>query len=129
MNAKMKKELLNDIVTGLAVAACFAAIIPADAFAQLTSVANQASSNIMVPIVKFASYASYGMGTVGVVAGISDAKKHSENPSGNPLGKALGKLGAGGAFLAAPGVAGMLSTTSSSTGLTGTATFNTIGGL
>ena len=44
MNTKMKKELINDVLTGLVVAAAFAAVIPADALAQLSTAAGNAQA-------------------------------------------------------------------------------------
>ena len=124
-----KRELLNEVVSGLMVAAAFAVVVPADALAQnLAAVGTSASAQIMVPFVEFTSYIAYGLGTVMTVAGIANCKKHADNPSSNPLAPALGKLGAGAAFLAAPTVAGMLAGTSSATSISGTATFATIGG-
>ena len=126
---KAKQQLINDVLTGLLVAATFAVAAPVDVLAQnLAAVGSGASTNIMKPIVEFASYAAYGLGTVSMVAGIAAAKKHSETPQSNPLGPALGKLGAGAAFLVAPQVAGMLAGTATSTGLAGTSSFTTIGG-
>ena len=127
---KAKQQLINDVLTGLLVAATFAVAAPVDVLAQnLAAVGSGASTNIMKPIVEFASYAAYGLGTVSMVAGIAAAKKHSETPQNNPLGPALGKMGAGAAFLVAPSVAGMLAGTASATGVGSTsATFTTIGG-
>jgi hypothetical protein len=62
------------------------------------------------------------------VAGIAGCKRHSDSPTNNPLALALGRLGAGAAFLAAPTVAGMLAGTSTNTSVTGSATYNGIGG-
>lgn len=120
---------MNDVVTGVLVAAAFAIVVPADAFAQLSTVASSAQTSIMNPVVRIVSYVSYGLGTVMTVAGIANAKKHADNPSSNPLGPALGRLGAGAAFLAAPGVAGMLLATGNASGLTGNAGFTAIGGV
>ncbi|MDR3423519.1 MAG: hypothetical protein P4M13_00360 [Alphaproteobacteria bacterium] len=125
MNTRMKQELLNDVLTGLAVAATFAAVVPCDAFAQLSSAVTGVSSDVMLPAMTVVSYISYGLGTVLTVAGIAGAKKHADNPGSNPLNPALGKLGAGAAFLAAPYVIGMMGSTGSqvfSTAGTGTVT-------
>jgi len=128
MNKMMKKELINDVLTGLLVAAAFAAVVPVDALAQnLAAVGSSAQKNVALPFVQFVSYISYGLGTVMTVAGIANAKKHADNPSSNPLGPALGKLGAGAAFLAAPSVAGMLMNTATTTGISGNATYGQIG--
>ena len=129
MKSLMKSQLIEDVLTGLLVAATFSLGMPTHSFAQdLQTMGTNASSAIMAPIVEFASYAAYGLGTVSMVAGIAAAKKHSETPQSNPLGPALGKLGAGAAFLVAPQVAGMLAGTATSTGLAGTLSFTTIGG-
>ena len=130
MKSLMKSQLIEDVLTGLLVAATFSLGMPTHSFAQdLQTMGTNASSAIMAPIVEFASYAAYGLGTVSMVAGIAAAKKHSETPQNNPLGPALGKMGAGAAFLVAPSVAGMLAGTASATGVGSTsATFTTIGG-
>ncbi|MDE1901647.1 MAG: hypothetical protein KGI37_08400 [Alphaproteobacteria bacterium] len=127
----MKQELLNDVLTGLMIAATFTAIVPADALAQnLAAVGSAAQNGVMDPFVKFASYASYALGTVMVVVGISDAKKHADNPGQNKLGPALGKLAAGGAFLAAPAVASTMTGTLNNVSVTGGgASFTNIGGM
>jgi hypothetical protein len=124
-----KQELINDVLTGLLVAAAFTAVIPVDVLAQnLADAGNAADKAIMTPFVQFTSYIAYGIGTVMTVAGIAGCKKHSDSPTNNPLAPALGRLGAGAAFLSAPAVAGMLAGTSLSTGGSGIATFNGIGG-
>ena len=124
-----KQQLINEILTGLLVAAAFAAVIPGDALAQnLSAVGTAASTSIMKPFVEITSYISYGIGTVMTVAGIAGCKKHSDSPTNNPLAPALGRLGAGAAFLAAPTVAGMLAGTSANTSVSGVATYSGIGG-
>ena len=115
MNSKMKKELLNDVFTGFAVAAAFAAVAPGQALAQLNTFVSSAGTNVISPAMQAVAYISYALGAVLVVSGIAGAKKHSDNPSGNPLGPAIGKLGAGAAFLAAPGVVKVMQATGSAT--------------
>ena len=118
MTSKMKRQLFNDVVTGLAVAALFAMVAPGTAFAQgstLNEAVKAAQNTIAVPFATTVSYISYIMGSVMMVAGISGLKKHAEDPGQNPLNKPLGKVGAGAAFLAAPYVAGMLLETSKET--------------
>jgi ABC-type transport system involved in cytochrome c biogenesis permease subunit len=115
MNTKMKKELLKDVVTGLAVAATFASVVPADALAQLATSVGAAEGSIGTPFLTIVSYIAYGLGTVMTVAGIANAKKHADNPGSNPLGPALGRLGAGAAFLAAPSLIGMIGQTGEET--------------
>ncbi len=115
MNAKMKKQLISDVLTGLAVAAVFTAVVPADALAQLATATDRAEDSVAAPFLKIVSYISYGIGTVMTIAGIAQAKKHADNPSQTPLGQALGRLGAGAAFLAAPWLAGTMMATGSST--------------
>lgn len=127
MNATMKKELINDVLTGLVVAATFAAVVPADALAQLNASVGKAEESIVKPFITIVSYISYGIGTVLTVAGIAQAKKHADQPSSVPLGNVLGRLGAGAAFLAAPSLVGMIEATGGNT-LTGTANFDEIGG-
>ena len=130
MNTKMKDVLISDVLTGLLVAVTLAAVIPGDAFAQggLASVTTQAQTNIAKPFLTFVSYICYCLGTVMTVAGISSAKKHADNPSGEPLNKSLGRLGAGAAFLAAPTLVGMVLATGSDTLNGGTASFTAIPG-
>ncbi len=125
---KIHKELLNDVLTGLLVAAAFAAALPADAFAQLSNAVTASGQQVVNPIITVANYASYGVGTVAVITGVAGAKKHADNPSSNPLGPALGKMGAGAAFLAAPSVIGMLESTGSNT-FTGSGKFSTLSGV
>ena len=124
-----KQVLISEVLTGLLVAAAFAAVIPGDAVAQnLAAVGTVTSTSIMTPFVQFTSYIAYGVGTVFTVAGIAGCKKHSDSPTNNPLAPALGRLGAGAAFLAAPTVAGMLAGTATNSDVTGAATFSGIGG-
>jgi hypothetical protein len=115
MKNLMKRELVNDIVTGLLVAATFAAVVPADAFAQLSAQATTVNTNVLNPAMQVLTYISYGLGGVMTVAGIAGAKKHADNPSSNPLGPAIGKLGAGAAFLAAPFAIAMIQKTGNNT--------------
>jgi hypothetical protein len=136
MNAKMKKELVNDVLTGLLVAGVLSAVIPIEAVAAgagggggIAGVASAAQSSIMLPFVHFASYISYSLGTIMTVAGIAMAKKHADNPTSTPLAHALGRLGAGAAFLAAPAVAGTLVSTATGSDFGGTASFSPIGGM
>ena len=103
-----QRELINDVVTGLMVAATFAAIVPGEAFAQLNSSVTAAGQQVFNPAIKLVDYIAYALGTVMVVAGIAGVKKHSDQPSSNPLGPGIGKLGAGAAFLAAPTVIAVL---------------------
>jgi len=127
MNTKMKKELMHDVLTGLVVAATFGAVMPADAFAQLSSATTNFQSAVGVPFTTVVAMICYGIGTVLTVAGIAQAKKHADNPGQTPLGHALGRLGAGAAFLAAP-LAVKLVTNTGTDALTGsTGNFTTIG--
>jgi len=129
MKNAMKQQLINDVLTGLLVAATLSLGMPVDALAQTLSAAGtNAQTNVMIPFVKFASYASYGMGTVMLVSGIAATKAHADSPSSNKLAPALGKLGAGSAFLAAPTVAGFLAGTSNAVTGGGTAGYQGIGG-
>ncbi len=115
MTTKMKKELINDVATGLAVAAVFAGIVPHDALAQLNTAVTQAQTSIAGPFLTIVSYIAYGLGTVMTVAGVAQAKKHADNPGSTPLGPALGRLGAGAAFLAAPTLVDMIGATGQTT--------------
>lgn len=123
MKISMKRELLNDVVTGLLVAAAFAAVAPVDAWADLNGTVGNAQSNVMGPAMKVVTMVCYGLGAVLTVTGIAGAKKHADSPGTVQLGPALGKLGAGGAFLAAPTVIGMIQSTGNST-FTDTATYS-----
>ena len=125
----MKRELVNDVLTGLLVAATFAAVMPSDAFAQLSTAVGNSKIQVFTPAMTVVTYICYGLGAVLTVAGIANAKKHADNPSSNPLGPAIGKIGAGAAFLAAPYAIGMIQGTGNgtlSTNGTGTAS-NVIG--
>ena len=116
MTTKIKKQLIDDIVTGLAVAALFALVAPDAAFADtLNEAVRTAQNTVAKPFADIVSYISYCMGAVMMVSGIASVKKHSQEPSSEPLNKGLGKIGAGSAFLAAPFVAGMLLDTSKET--------------
>ncbi len=110
---KMKQELINDVMTGVLVAATFAAVIPTEAFAQLTSAVSTTQTNVAAPAMQFLGMLSYALGGVMTIAGIAGAKKHADAPANNPLNPAIGKLGAGAAFLAAPYVVGMIANTGS----------------
>jgi hypothetical protein len=128
MNTKMKKELINDVLTGLMVAATFSAIVPGDVLAaNLAAVGTSAQASIMAPFVKFVGYIAYALGTILTVAGIAGAKKHADNPAQNPLAPVLGRLGAGAAFLSAPTIANMLVGTGTNVGLSGTTAVSTFG--
>lgn len=127
MNTKMKKELISDVLTGLVVAATFGAVMPADAFAQLSTATGNFQSEVGMPFTTVVSLISYGIGTVLSVAGIAQAKKHADNPTQTPLGQALGRLGAGAAFLAAPTLIRMVTQTGSNALNAGTGGFTTIG--
>ena len=126
MKNLMKSELVNDVLTGLMVAAAFAAAMPADAFAQLSAQVAATKTEGLTPFVTAASYVSYGLGTFLTVQGIAAAKKHADQPGQNPLGPALGKIGAGAAFLAAPGLIGTIQSTGT-TVFTGTGGSQVIG--
>ena len=123
-----KQELLNDVLTGLMVAATFAAVAPEAAMAQnLATAVSNTSADVFSPAMNALSYLSYAIGAVLVVAGIAHTKKHADNPGNNPLGPALGKLGAGAAFLAAPTLIATMQGTGTGV-FTGTSTVNTISG-
>jgi len=123
----MKSELFNEVLTGLLVAATFAAVAPTAALADLSSATQSADTTLVTPALHAVGLISYALGAVIVVAGISNAKKHADNPSSNPLGPAIGKLGAGAAFLAAPTMIGMLQQTGQNTTASGTSSFQQIG--
>jgi len=105
-----KQELINDIVKGLLVAATFATAMPDLALAQtdLNGAVSSSGTSVFNPAMKALTYVCYGVGAVLAAAGIAGMKKHTDNPSNNPIGPQLGKLGAGGALLVAPGVIGVI---------------------
>jgi hypothetical protein len=119
---KAKRELINETITGLLLASLVGTMIPGDAFAQLTAVEGNSQTQIAAPALIFLNTISYVLGAVMVVAGIANAKKHADQPASNPLGPAIGKLGAGAAFLSAPTVIGALAASGTATG-TSQATF------
>jgi len=128
MNTKMKKELVNDVLTGLVVAATFASVAPGQAMADLAAVVTSTSSTVAVPFLQAMSYICYGLGALLTVLGVSGAKKHADAPGQNALGPALGKIAAGAAFLAAPSVVAAVQQTGTATFGTDAATVSTIGG-
>ena len=131
MNTNMKQQLTNDILTGLLIAATFAAVIPVDAFAQtdLNTLATNTQTGVGKPAVFILSLIAYVVGAVLVIAGIAGAKKHADNPGSNPLGPPIGKMLAGAALLVGPYMIGVLSQTGSETTGGGQATFVTVNGL
>ena len=126
MKNLMKRELIGDVLNGILLAATFAAALPVDALADLAAATNSADSSIVKPALHVVGLISYGLGTVMVVTGIAAAKKHADAPSNNPLGPAVGRLGAGAAFLAAPAVIKMIQDTGTAT-TSGNSTFQGIG--
>ncbi|MDE2029885.1 MAG: hypothetical protein KGI97_04895 [Alphaproteobacteria bacterium] len=110
----VKRELLNDVVTGLLVAAAIAVATPVDAWADLNNAIGTTNTAVLNPAMKVVNLVSYGLGAVLAVTGIAGAKKHADNPGSNPLGPAIGKMLAGAAFLAAPSVISMIGSTGSS---------------
>ena len=126
MNTKMKKELLNDLLTGLAVAAAYATVMPTAALADIATSISTATTHVMAPAMGVLAMVSYGVGAVGVVSGIAAAKKHADAPSQNPLGPAIGRIAAGGAFIAAPYVVGMIASTGTES-FAGSGTFSANG--
>ena len=129
MKNSVRNRLIADIVEGLVVALIFTVAIPWGAVAQegLSQAVGNAGGNIVAPFLKIISYVSYGMGAVMTISGIAGAKKHADNPTQNPLGPVLGRLGAGAAFLAAPSVVGMLQGTGAAVTGGSTSTVKTIG--
>ncbi len=126
MNTKMKQELISDVLTGLVVAATFGAVMPVEAFAQLSTATGQFQTQVGVPFTTVVSMICYGIGAVLTVAGIAGAKKHADAPAQNALGPVLGRLGAGAAFLAAPTLIGMVSQTGTLALNAGTSHFATV---
>ena len=82
MTSKMKKQLVNDVVTGLAIAALFAMASPDAAYAtNLNDAVRDAQNTIADPFAKTVSYISYVMGAVMMIAGIAGVKKHADQPA------------------------------------------------
>jgi len=127
MKNNIKRELLNDVLAGLLVAATLALVSPTAAFAQLLGAVSKSGSQVLNPALGAVSFVSYGIGAVMVVAGIAHAKKHTDNTASTSLTPAIGKLLAGGAFLAAPTMVGILASTGSAVN-SGAATVQTIPG-
>jgi hypothetical protein len=90
---------------------------------------DNSSATVFNPFIRIVDFISYAIGTVLVVSGILGAKKHAERPTDEPLGKAIGKLAAGGAFLILPSIAGMLQDTVGNTTGHPTTSFNPLGGV
>jgi len=130
MISKKNKLLFADVMTGLVLASFFAMIAP-EAFAQqgkdFEQAVNDAKGGVGIPFTTLVSYISYGLGIVMMVSGITSIKKHSQDPSQEPLNRGLGKVGAGSAFLAAPFVANMLLSTGEKVVGSQTSTHNSIG--
>ncbi len=120
-----KKEMItNSWMQGLLMAAVIAVALPMPdlALADLSTTTGNMQTNVFNPALKLLSFASYTIGGFMGIGGVMKLRAYTENPSSNPLPKALGTLGAGAGFLALPSVMGMLNSTSSST-LDGTASF------
>lgn len=111
MTTKMKKILIGDVLTGLMVAAAFAAVVPGEALADLAAAVGRVNTEVGTPFETIVGYLCYGIGSVLTVAGIAQAKKHAEAPGSVTLGHVLGRLGVGAALLAAPTLVGTMQTT------------------
>ncbi len=102
----MKKELGHDVVQGLLMAAVIAAALPIPdlSWAQnLQSSVSTVHSGIMnIPNVVAGLF--YIGGAIFIGAGALQLKNHAENPGQHPLGKGLGRIGAGSALVALPAV-------------------------
>ncbi len=117
---------MNKFLTGAAVVAlsAVAVLVPDAAFATTLKTSIDSAGTQMTSLPIYINYASYIMGTVMGVTGISSLKKHVDNPGQEPLKNGLGRLGAAGLFIALPSVLTIMSNTNKTTG--GTVAFTGI---
>jgi hypothetical protein len=111
MKTSLKKQFINDVLTGLLVAATFAAAAPHDAMAQLATAVSNTSSTVFRPIMSVLGYGCYGAGAFFGIQGVMGAKKHADRPADQPLGPALGKMATGAALVAIPSVVNIVQQT------------------
>lgn len=104
----MSTKLTNTVFQGLMMAAVVAAALPMPdlAFAQ-TSTQGLANSVTTIhtgisSIPNIVAGLFYIGGSAMVGAGALQLKNHAENPTQHPLGKGLGRIGAGAALIALP---------------------------
>jgi hypothetical protein len=101
-----KGRLINDLLQGLLMAAVVAVALPMPelAFAQ-TSVGTSAgtiTTTDLGPVTTLVAGLFYIGGGVLMGAGALKLKAHAEQPTQNPIGHGLGRLGAGAALMAIP---------------------------
>lgn len=123
-----KQKLMNDLMQGLLMAAVVATAVPmvhSVVAADLKDAVTNSGTQVFANVMQLVSYGAYAVGAVLGISGIMGFKKHTDNPSSNPLGPALGKLGAGAVLLASPGLIAIMQGTGSDVvnGSTGAATF------
>jgi hypothetical protein len=115
MKSVIKQQLINDVLTGLLVAATFAMVAPTHVMADTFSgAADLTSTQLFKPAVTVLSYGCYAAGAFFGIQGIAHVKKHTDSPSQNALGPALGKLGVGAGLIAIPSVINLLQDTGTS---------------
>ena len=127
----MKKQLTNDLLQGLLMAAVIATAMPVpDIVLAQTSDIGGSVAHIQTaelsPFTYLIAGIFYLVGALFVGAGLMALKRHGENPTQDPLGKALAKLGAGAGLIAVPLVANQVINSSA---LGSAAQFNSFGGL
>jgi hypothetical protein len=104
----MSTKLTNTVFQGLMMAAVVAAALPMPELA-LAQTATQGLANSVTTvhtgissIPNIVAGLFYIGGSAMVGAGALQLKAHAENPTQNPLGKGLGRIGAGAALIALP---------------------------
>jgi hypothetical protein len=109
----MKKErVYNSFMQGLLVAAVAAAALPAPnvAFAQLSSSVGIIQTGLTnIPNIVASLFYIGGAALIG--SGLLKAKAHAQDPSSNPLGHSLGRIGAGAGLIALPAFGTWLNST------------------
>ncbi|MER2519073.1 MAG: hypothetical protein ABTQ34_00080 [Bdellovibrionales bacterium] len=102
----MRKELVNDLLQGLLMAAVVAAAIPMPelAWATLSDSVGTVQEGIR-DIPNIVSGVFYIGGAAMIGAGAMKLRAHAENPSSAPLGHGLGRVGAGACLVSLPAFA------------------------
>ena len=102
----MSTKLTNTIFQGLMMAAAMSSAMPELAFAQTTTqgLANSVTTvhTGISSIPNIVAGLFYIGGSAMIGAGALQLKNHAENPTQHPLGKGLGRIGAGAALIALP---------------------------
>lgn len=102
----MRKELANDLLQGLLMAAVVAAAIPMPelAWATLQESVQTVQTGIR-DIPNIVSGVFYIGGAAMIGAGAMSLRKHAENPGSHTLGHGLGRVGAGACLVSLPAFA------------------------